>query len=80
MNMGIDEVLEHFGYQKDSAAPALGNWANDGTAFRRLASLPEVLERFSNPEIRIRVVFDYDPAFPRALLQVWGMSEVGPDY
>lgn len=77
MNMGIDEVLEHFGYQKGSAAPAVGNWANDGTVFNRLGSLPEVLERFADPQKKIRVIFDYDPNFPRTLLQVWGMSEVG---
>lgn len=76
-----DEVYEHFGYEVTrEAGVGSGCWPNDGkTIMRYLRDLPEVLEQFSDPKKRIRVVFDYDPDFPRALFQVWGMETVTMD-
>lgn len=76
-----DETYAHFGYEvKHESGAGTGCWPNDGkTIMQNLRALPEVLERFSDPKKRIRVVFDYDPDFPRALFQVWGMETVTMD-
>lgn len=76
-----DETYAHFGYEvKLEPGVGAGCWPNDGeTIMRHLRVLPEILEQFSDPKKRIRVVFDYDPDFPRALFQVWGMETVTMD-
>jgi len=76
-----DETYAHFGYEvKHEPGVGAGCWPNDGkTIMQNLRALPEVLEQFSDPKKRIRVVFDYDPDFPRALFQVWGMETVTMD-
>ena len=76
-----DETYAHFGYEvKHESGAGTGCWPNDGkTIMQNLRALPEVLEQFSDPKKRIRVVFDYDPDFPRALFQVWGMETVTMD-
>ena len=76
-----DEPYAHFGYEvKHESGVGTGCWSNDGkTIMQNLRALPEILEQFSDPKKRIRVVFDYDPDFPRALFQVWGMETMTMD-
>ena len=76
-----DETYAHFGYEvKLEPGVGTGCWSNDGkTIMQNLRALPEILEQFSDPKKRIRVVFDYDPDFPRALFQVWGMETMTMD-
>jgi len=76
-----DETYAHFGYEvKLEPGVGAGCWPNDGkTIMQNLRALPEILEQFSDPKKRIRVVFDYDPDFPRALFQVWGMETMTMD-
>lgn len=76
-----DETYAHFGYEvKLEPGVGAGCWPNDGeTIMRHLRVLPEILENYTDPKKRIRVVFDYDPDFPRALFQVWGMETVTMD-
>lgn len=57
-------VAEHYGYS--TVANKLGCWKIETGALDRLAFLPEVLD----PKKKFRVTFDYDPEFPRALLQI----------
>lgn len=73
-----DETYAHFGYEvKLEPGVGAGCWPNDGeTIMRHLRVLPEILENYTDPKKRIRVVFDYDPDFPRALFQLWGLEEV----
>ncbi len=67
------DVLVHYGYDPDKAAPTLGLWENNGTAINRLGSLPEAIKLYGKKTPKIRIVFDYDPDFSRALLQIWGL-------
>ena len=63
-------VYAHYGYVKDLAISA-GFWRNDGTIFQKLAQVPELIERYGKG--KIRAIFDYDPDYPRALIQIWGL-------
>ena len=71
-----DETYAHFGYEvKHESGVGTGCWSNDGkTIMQNLRALPEILEQFSDPKKRIRVVFDYDPDFPRALFQFFELE------
>lgn len=69
-------VMKHYGYDNNDKTHAVGMWLNDDTVFQKLRELSDVVERFSDPRKKIRIIFDYDPDFPRALLQIWGMSAV----
>ena len=43
---------------------------NDGeTIPRNIQELPEALELIVEPNEKVRLIFDYDPNFPRALFQ-----------
>lgn len=65
------ETFEHFGYEYEREPKhGVGRWANDGEAImRNIRALPEILEQFTDPKEKIRIIFDYDPNFPRALFQ-----------
>lgn len=63
-------VLEHYGYERDHDGPR-GFWSNDGTIFQRFCEIPEVIQQFGRG--KVRVIFDYDPDFPRALVQILGI-------
>lgn len=68
-------VFEHYGHDAGDRTQGIGMWPNDGTVFKRLSALPEALEHFGDPTKKIRVIFDYDPNYPRAMIQVWGMQK-----
>ena len=69
-----DEVLRHFGYSEDTQEKGvgIGCWEKS-TVFERFAKLPELIP-YLDKNKKIRIVFDYDPDFPRALLQVTGTT------
>lgn len=69
-----EDVFGHFGYLEDDYAPSVGIWPNNDGTLSRLGGLPEVLQSFGGAQKKIRIVFDYDPNFPKALLQVWGLD------
>ena len=71
------ETFEHFGYEYEREPKhGVGRWANDGEAImRNIRALPEILEQFTDPKEKIRIIFDYDPNFPRALFQIWGLQK-----
>lgn len=71
------ETFEHYDYVYERAPEyGVGCWANDGeTIMRNIRALPEILEQFTDPEKKIRIIFDYDPNFPRALFQLWGLQK-----
>ena len=73
-NPDAKAILKHYGYNGDSTAQTIGLWPNDGTAIARLGQLPEALGLYKAEKSKIRVVFDYDPDYPRAVLQVWGLT------
>ena len=66
-NMTVMDVAKHFGYE--SIPEACGCWDVNETTLDRLRALPDVLNAICKNE-KIRVTFDYDPDFPKALLQV----------
>ncbi len=51
---------------------AVGNWEKDD-AFERLAFLPELIPYLDKSK-KVKIIFDYDPDYPRALLQVTGQK------
>lgn len=70
--MNSDAVIEHYGYGPETVnAPGtyLGFWPNGDSVFDGLAKLPELLDR----KQKVRIVFDYDPDFPSAMIQVCGV-------
>lgn len=71
-------IAEHFGYSVDELAPTRGFWENNGEVLKRLSGVQEALEKFRDPKKKIRVIFDYDPDYPRALVQIWGMASEEP--
>ncbi len=68
--MSSDDILKRYGYSVP--APTIGRWPVSG-ALDRLSSLPKALRLMGAGEQKIRIVFDYDPDLPEALLQIWGL-------
>ena len=71
-----EDVLKHFGYSEADCAPSVGIWPNNDGTLSRLGRLPEVLQSFGGAQKKIRIVFDYDQNFPKALIQAWGVEEI----
>ena len=78
-------TLEHYGYSPEdylTGGVSRGFWPNDGTALEKLKNLPEYIQ-LAHPAQKIRIVFDYDPEYPRALIQVfsgkWGEKQCTND-
>lgn len=73
-----EEVLRHFGYPEDTQEKGvgIGCWEKS-KIFNNLADLPELIP-YLDKNKKIRIVFDYDPDFPRALLQVTGTKDFDP--
>ena len=71
-----EDVLKHFGYSEADCAPSVGIWPNNDGTLSRLGRLPEVLQSFDGAKKKIRIVFGYDPNFPKALIQAWGVEEI----
>lgn len=66
------DVFEHYGYEYDNPLQGVGIWANE-TVIQRLKNLPAIFEQYGYEKRKVKIIFDYDPDFPRALLQVWGL-------
>ncbi len=47
-----EETLKHYGYDSDSAAPAMGLWPNDGTMIAKLQKVLESCKQKSSPKTR----------------------------
>lgn len=60
------EIAAHFGYK--TVCEWRSAWLNKPGQIERLAFLPEFL-RFLGLDKRCRITFDYDPDYPRMLLQ-----------
>lgn len=69
-----EEIFRHYGYPEDTPDKgiAVGNWEKDD-AFERLAFLPELIPYLDKSK-KVKIIFDYDPDYPRALLQVTGQK------
>ncbi|MCD7919502.1 MAG: hypothetical protein LUG45_05415 [Clostridiales bacterium] len=61
----IEELAGHFGYDAKTMPPCVGNWPRE-KAMEYLTRLSEVLDE----NRKFRVTVDYDPEFPRVLLQI----------
>lgn len=70
MNLSKNEVLAHYGYSKEAlrkeGETGTGIWDKE-EAFMRLDSLPEFM-KFVDDTKKVRVIFEYDPDYPKALL------------
>lgn len=62
----LQEVIAHFGYE--TVGEWNNTWPNNPGQIERLASLPEFI-RTLGLDKRQRIIFDYDPAYPKLLLQ-----------
>lgn len=63
-------VLEHYGREMDVHAMR-GFWKNDDSVLENLKKIPELLDA----KEKIRITFDYDPDYPRALIQIRGFKK-----
>lgn len=62
----LPEVMEHFGYQE--IGPWSSTWINKPGEIEKLATLPEFIKTLGLDQC-YRIIFDYDPNYPRMLLQ-----------
>lgn len=79
----VEKAMAHFGYSGDGlgsveAGTMTSIWPVDGNhifppAIQRIDSLRELLEQFRDPKKKLRVMFDLDPEFPVALVQISGL-------
>lgn len=60
------EVMAHFGYE--TIGEWSSTWLNVPGQIERLASLPEIIKMLGLDK-RYKITFDYDPAYPKMLLQ-----------
>lgn len=72
-------VCEHYGYPDHEALQNRYHafWPQEAT-FDRIDQLSLVLRLMGGSEKRFRAVIDYDPEYPRALLQIFGLQEPAP--
>ena len=70
MNPSRNEVLAHYGYSMEELRKegevGTGIW-NKEEAFVRLGSLPDFM-KFVDSTKKARIIFEYDPDYPKALL------------
>lgn len=69
-----EEIFRHYGYPEDTPnkGVAVGYWEKD-EAFDRLAFLPELIPYLDRSK-KVQIIFDYDPDYPRTLVQVTGQK------
>lgn len=74
--MNRAKVMEHYGYKDTQEAHvAMGFWKKESVP-ERIGLLSEGLLSALDFKKKIRVIFEYDPDFPRAYLRVEGTKEV----
>lgn len=74
--MSRKKVLEHYGYEDTKERNvAMGFWKTE-TVPERIRSLSDALNGTLDFEKKIRVIFEYDPDFPRAYLRIEGTKAV----
>ena len=62
----LQEVMAHFGYETIGEWSSI--WLNKPGQIERLAGLPEFIKTLGLDK-KFRITFDYDPAYPKMLLQ-----------
>lgn len=72
-HINTKDVFEHYGYEYDNPLHGVGLWPNE-TVIQRLENLPAIFEQYGYEKRKVKIILDYDPDFPRALLQAWGLS------
>lgn len=65
-----DQVRQHYGYGAETENTAVGYWKKE-QAIENIKKLAEILD----DKKKIRIVFDYDPDFSRAYVQIQGWKE-----
>lgn len=68
-----EHTLEHFGYTESDVRQEglwVGLWKVEDGILDKLRKLPDVLDE----KQKVRIVFDYDPNFPRAVIRVTGVK------
>jgi len=74
------EILRHYGYDPakfaadEKAGMGCGFWNRDN-ALQRLKALPDVIQ-YLDPNKKIRIVFEYDPDFPAAMITMTGIKNI----
>lgn len=67
------QILEHFGYTESDVRQEglwVGLWKVEDGILDKLRKLPDVLDE----KQKVRIIFDYDPNFPRAVIRVTGVK------
>lgn len=62
----LQEVMAHFGYE--TIGEWSSTWLNKPGQIERLSKLPEFIKMLGLDK-RYRIIFDYDPDYPKMLLQ-----------
>lgn len=62
----LQEVMAHFGYE--TIGEWSSTWLNKPGQIERLSELPEFIKMLGTDR-RFRIIFDYDPVYPKMLLQ-----------
>ena len=74
--MSREAVLEHYGYgDTQEAHVAMGFWKKESVP-ERIGMLSDVLTEMLDLKKKVRIIFEYDPDFPRAYLRIEGAKEV----
>ena len=69
-----ESVLKHYGYSENDAAQAIGIWENDMEVLKRRFSIMHEAIKLRGAEGRkIRIIVDYDPDYPKVLIQASGL-------
>jgi len=64
-----ETICAHYGYADTGQSVQRGYWPKE-TVMERIALIPEYLRLSGLEKKRFRLVLDYDPDFPRALISI----------
>lgn len=71
-----EKVLEHYGYEDTKEAHvAMGFWTKESVP-EHIKHLSEALLSVLDFKKKVRVIFEYDPDFPRAFLKIEGTKDI----
>lgn len=70
-DVNTQTICEHYGYQDVAAVLRVlhGFWPK-GAVLENIAKIPELLRMEAAEEKKFRIILDYDPEFPRAMIQI----------
>jgi hypothetical protein len=77
--MSREKVLEHYGYNDTKEMHvAMGFWPKE-SVLENIKHLSEGLLSVLDLKKKVRVIFEYDPDFPRAYLRIEGTKDINSE-